>query len=308
MKNLLLILITLLIFLIIAEMFCRYFIKPIYTTSDRLNNFRVGLNNNQRDGLNIAMLGDSFTYGVKVKDNETSSYYLSIILRDRLNRNDIYVDNYGIAGTSTIEQYLIFEKYIADSRYDFVVLNFFIDDFTPYYYHNTIVNPYFYCRDFENSYERILSYLNNLVIVEFSLIYIDLIQTYYKAGAALTPVSYMLQKMREKDSLRYRCAKGYLIKMGNRIKESGKKGIFLLLPSLTLYDYQNPYPEEIVEYETEVLLTAKRSGFETIDAVVELREQLDQRLIIRGDIHYNSEGYRLIATLIADRIMEMIGR
>ncbi len=307
MKKGIFLLLYIVVLLLLIEAACRLFMSPVYIGIEDLKNFRKPVNlGENRAGIKIAMLGDSFTYGSKVNDEETSSFYLAEILRERLGREDIYVENFGISGTSTVEQYYIFERYIKSSDYDFVVLNFFIDDFTPYYYNNSVLNPYIFCREYEEGAERLLYYLNRLRFVEMSIVYTDLFITYMHAGVSLTPVSYMIQKMMEKDSLRYRCARELLIKMGKEIIQSNKKGIFVLIPSLTLYDFQNPYPEEIAGYETMAMLTAKRSGFEIIDTLTELRDVLDQRLIIQNDIHYNARGYELIAKLIADRILEMM--
>ncbi|MCX7958383.1 MAG: SGNH/GDSL hydrolase family protein [Deltaproteobacteria bacterium] len=309
MKRIRQILVFLTLFVIVCESVCRLFVNPVYITHDELKGFRGATGDiSQIKGLKIALLGDSFTYGSKVEDNETISFYLTDFLKKKLKREDIFTDNFGIPGTSSIEHYYIFTRHVAGSDYDFVVLNFFIDDFTPYYYNNSILNPYIYCRDFEKGPETLMYYLNHLKSVELSMVYIDLLLTYRRAGAPLTPVSYMLQKMREKDSLRFRCAGGYLQEMGRKIRERGKKGIFLLIPSLTLYDYQNPYPEEIADYETYVMLVAKKSGFEVIDSLTELRDLLDQRFLVKNDIHYNGEGYRFIAGLISDRITEMLKR
>ncbi|MGC8927900.1 MAG: SGNH/GDSL hydrolase family protein [Myxococcota bacterium] len=291
------------------EILLRLFNNPFYVSEKRLFQFRKDLKISEgKSGIYIAMLGDSFTYGVKVKDEETSSYQLERQLRERLAREDIYVDNLGIAGTSTIEQYVIFERVVKNSNYDFVILNFFIDDFTPYYYFNTLLNPYEYCREYLKSGGNMLGLLSMMRLFEITTIYYDIIKTYIKVGSPLTPVSYMLEKMRERDSLRYMCAKGRLIQMGEEIKNSGKRAIFLMIPSLTLYDYQNPYPEEIAKYETEAMLIAKGAGFEVIDTVVELRDKLDQRLIVKNDIHLNKDGYRLIAELIADKIIALMKR
>jgi lysophospholipase L1-like esterase len=287
----------------------RLFTDSFYVSEKRLFQFRKDLKISEGgSGIYIAMLGDSFTYGVKVKDEETLSYQLERQLRERLNREDIYVDNLGISGTSTIEQYVIFERFVKNSNYDFVVINFFIDDFTPYYYFNTLLNEYEYCKEYIGTGEKILGVLTQCRLFEFIIIYSDVFITYLKAGASLTPVSFMLEKMREGSSFRYKCAKYRLSQIGKEIKNSKKKGIFLIIPSLTLYDYQNTYPEEIAKYETEAMLIAKESGFEVIDTVVELRDILDQRLIVKDDIHYNKDGYNLMAKLIADKILQNIKR
>ncbi|MCX7943595.1 MAG: SGNH/GDSL hydrolase family protein [Deltaproteobacteria bacterium] len=307
MRKFILVVTIFLLVLLICEIACRVLINPFYISEDKLNNFRVKIENKtKRGGIKIAMLGDSFTYGSKVAEDETISHMLSNELRKRINRDDVFVDNYGIPGTSSIEHYSIYKRFIANFDYDMLILNFFIDDLTPYYYFNTLVNPYKYCKDVGNSVERFIGLLNNLRSIEFAVIYFDLIKTSYKVGSAITPVSYMLQKLREKDSLRYRCAREYLKRIGVEVKNSGGHALFVLIPSLTLYDYQSPYPEEIARYETEVLLVAEHSGFEVIDTVAELRDILDQRLILDNDIHYNSKGYKLIAQLIADKVIEIL--
>jgi lysophospholipase L1-like esterase len=258
-------------------------------------------------GIKIAMLGDSFTYGSKVAEDETSSYQLQEILRERLKRSDVYVDNYGISGLSTIEEYVIFTKLVKNRDYDFVILNFFIDDFTPYYYYNNLLNPYIVCQEYFSPLECKISFIFKSRLVEFLYTYYDILKTRLETHSPITPISYMIHKMRRADSLRYRCAKGMLAQLGREIQNTGKKGIFVLIPSLTLYDNQNPYPEEIAGYETEAMLIAKESGFEVIDTLVELRDELDQRHLVKGDMHYNKEGYRLIANLIAERVLRLIG-
>lgn len=308
MKTIFKIFLCLSILIFLIECSVRILLKPIYISPNELKEFRKDISTKNRKGMKIAMLGDSFTYGSKVEENETIAYFLSVILKERLGRDDVYVDNFGISGTSTIEHYYLFNKHIKSSDYDFVVLNFFIDDFTPYYYNNSLLNPYLFCKEYEKGLEYILYYLSRLRLIELPLVYLDLFITYKNVGTSLTPVSYMLQKMREKDSLRYKCAKELLFRMGKEIESSNKKGVFVLIPSLTLYDSQNPYPEEISEYETMALLLAKHSGYEVIDTLAELREVLDQRMVIKNDIHYNAEGYKLITSLIADKIIEMLKR
>ena len=296
------------VLLIFAETVLRLSFHSFYVDEDSLLNFRY--RNQNRDanayGIKIAMLGDSFTYGSKVAEDETSSYQLQEILRERLKRSDVYVDNYGISGLSTIEEYVIFTKLVKNRDYDFVILNFFIDDFTPYYYYNNILNPYIVCQEYFYPLESKISFIFKSRLVEFLYTYYDILNTRLEAHSPITPISYMIHKMRRADSLRYRCAKGMLAQLGREIQNTGKKGIFVLIPSLTLYDNQNPYPEEIAGYETEAMLIAKESGFEVIDTLVVLREELDQRHLVKGDMHYNKEGYRLIANLIVERVLRLI--
>jgi len=297
------------VLLIFAETVLRLSFHSFYVDEDSLLNFRY--RNQNRDanayGIKIAMLGDSFTYGSKVAEDETSSYQLQEILRENLKRSDVYVDNYGISGLSTIEEYVIFTKLVKNRDYDFVILNFFIDDFTPYYYYNNLLNPYIVCQEYFSPLESKISFIFKFRLFEFLYTYYDILKTRLETHSPTTPISYMIHKMRRADSLRYRCAKGMLTQLGREIQNAGKKGIFVLIPSLTLYDNQNPYPEEIAGYETEAMLVAKESGFEVIDTLVELREELDQRHLVKGDMHYNKEGYRLIANLIAERVSRLIG-
>ncbi len=292
--------------LIISEFIARILFSPFFVDEKEIKKFRAPISY-KSGGMRIAMLGDSFTYGSKVKDDETSSFLLQKLLIERLKRDDVFVDNFGISGTSTIEQFLIYKDNIKGKKYDFVILNFFIDDLTPYYYSNTLLNEYEYCRDLLNIREKIVSYMFYFRTFEFLYVYSDILLTYLEAGTPLTPVSYMIAKMRNKDSLRFRCALNRLINLGEDIKAEGAIPIFMLIPSLTLYDSQNPYPEEIAGYETDLMLLAQRSGFYVIDLPAELREVLDQRYIIKGDIHYNADGYRLISEILADKIMEVSG-
>lgn len=297
---------SVLIFLLLFEILMRLCLHSFYVDESALSNFRTLERSSRGAGIRIAMLGDSFTYGVKVADDETSSYLLQSILREYLHREDIFVDNFGIPGTSTIEHYFIFERLIEEEGYNVVVLNFFIDDFTPYYYFNTLLNEYKYCSDMMNNGERFISHLFRFRSFELLYIYMDIFRTYLEIDTPLTPVSFMVAKMRHADSLRYRCARERLSRLGSRIRDQKSIPIFLLLPSLTLYDRQNPYPEEIAGYETEAMLLAKNSGFIVIDAVVELRDRLDQRMIVKGDIHYNKDGYRLIAEMLSERLIELL--
>lgn len=306
MRSVIKITLFVLILLLLFEMLIRICLHSFYVDESALGNFRTSKRSSRGAGIRIAMLGDSFTYGVKVADDETSSYLLQSILREYLHREDIFVDNFGISGTSTIEHYLIFERLIEEEGYNIVVLNFFIDDLTPYYYFNTLLNEYKYCSDMMDNGERFISHLFRFRSFEFLYVYIDIFRTYLKIDTPLTPVNFMVAKMRDRGSLRYRCARERLSCLGSRIRDRKGIPIFLLIPSLTLYDRQNPYPEEIAGYETEVMLLAKRSGFIVIDTVVELRDRLDQRMIIKGDIHYNKDGYRLIAEMLSERLIELI--
>ncbi len=302
------ILVIIFLMLWLAEILLRLFTSSFYIVEDRLYRFRRDIDPERKSGIKIAMLGDSFTYGVKVDDDDALPNQLQQILRERMERDDIYVDNFGIPGTSSIEHFRIYEKFVEKKNYDIVVLNFFIDDFTPYYYYNTLLNEYKYCRDSMNGFERFISIFSDIRVFEFIRTRYDLYETSKRADGFITPISYMILKMREANSLRYRCAKARLVEMGKRIKSSGKKGIFMLIPSLTLYDAQNPYPEEIANYETMAMLLAKKSGFEVIDTVSELPEVLDQRHLVKNDIHYNGEGYGILAGLLAEKIILMLKR
>ena len=226
------------VLLIFAEIVLRLSFHSFYVDEDSLLNFEY--RNQNRDanayGIKIAMLGDSFTYGSKVAEDETSSYQLQEILRENLKRSDVYVDNYGISGLSTIEEYVIFTKLVKNRDYDFVILNFFIDDFTPYYYYNNLLNPYEYCAEYLSTPLRLFSFMFSTRIFEFVSIYSDVIMTRIETNSPLTPVSYKIQKMRDKDSFRYVCSRERLSFFGREIRESRKKGIFVLIPSLTLYD------------------------------------------------------------------------
>ncbi len=308
MKKLIKISIIFLLTFSIAELIMRVFTSSFYADEKALFKFRSPVNTGERKGLKIAMLGDSFTYGVKVADNETLPYKLEENLRKKLQRDDIYVDNFGIAGTSTIEHYNIFTKYIEKKDYDIVILNFFIDDFTPYYYFNTLLNEYKYCTDIMNGYERIISFFLKSRIFEYIFVKYDIYEKSEKAGGFITPISYMIIGMREESSLRYRCARHRLLEIGQRIRSSGKKGILMLIPSLPLYDSQNPYPEEMAGYETMAMMLARKGGFEVIDSIVELRDLLDQRHLVKNDMHYNRDGYRLLSELLSERIIPILGR
>jgi lysophospholipase L1-like esterase len=85
---------------------------------------RFGMRDRERaldaTALRIALVGDSFTEGLQVEDDETVSRRLESLLRDRAE-----VLNFGVSSTGTSAQLLNYRKRVRPFRPDVVILMFF---------------------------------------------------------------------------------------------------------------------------------------------------------------------------------------
>lgn len=80
------------------------------------------------DGVGrVMLLGDSFTFGMLVKDEETFGAQLEARLAPRL--GEVEVINAGVCGYGTDQAYLYWKKRGHTYRPDVVVLGLFVDDF-----------------------------------------------------------------------------------------------------------------------------------------------------------------------------------
>lgn len=160
-KNIILILISLLVSLLVAEVLVRIFAPVnfkrderniLYRHDDLLGWFgqkniedsfakwsaprKVNVKNNSlgfrddefkddRSKKNIAFIGDSFVWGYDVEKNER----FTEVLRTKTNKYDIY--NLGVSGYGTDQEFLLLQKYFDKFNPDIVFLNICNDnDFT----------------------------------------------------------------------------------------------------------------------------------------------------------------------------------
>ncbi len=155
------ILLSLIVALLIAEVFVRLFTKPVYPilrTDEKVGtihkpNVQEYLWNEEsgkeqfiitnslgyigeqepsepKNGLRIALIGDSFTEGLQVDSYETFPYILENTLTTTLgSTTPVTVYNYGVGGTATFLQILRYREHIRPYDMDVVGLIFGQNDF-----------------------------------------------------------------------------------------------------------------------------------------------------------------------------------
>lgn len=83
------------------------------------------------DALRIAILGDSFTFGEGVRDEDTYSEQLRRKLAEALPGRRIETQNWGVGGYNTEQEAALLEHWVLDFDPDVVVLGFTINDAEP---------------------------------------------------------------------------------------------------------------------------------------------------------------------------------
>jgi lysophospholipase L1-like esterase len=76
--------------------------------------------------VRIAFLGDSFTLGVGVKDNDTLPASFEHVIKSKYPNTEVL--NFGISASSTIRQIKLIEEYVIKFEPDIVVIVLFLND------------------------------------------------------------------------------------------------------------------------------------------------------------------------------------
>jgi lysophospholipase L1-like esterase len=87
---------------------------------------------NESNSLRILAIGDSFTFGPYVTNEDTWPGWLQSILRQRLNRDDIEVLNAGIGGYTIEDQIAYFRDKGHVLAPDIVILAFYVNDISDF--------------------------------------------------------------------------------------------------------------------------------------------------------------------------------
>lgn len=72
----------------------------------------------------ILVFGDSYTAG----DGVSNGSRFSDILENRLYETEVY--NFGLPGTGTDQQYLVFKEFVLKSEYDLIIVSIFVENIT----------------------------------------------------------------------------------------------------------------------------------------------------------------------------------
>ncbi len=78
--------------------------------------------------IRIACLGDSFTFGWGLPENETYPRVLETLIRRRFPSMSIQVHNWGVPAYNTAQEVLLFKEKVRNFHYDIVVLGFMEND------------------------------------------------------------------------------------------------------------------------------------------------------------------------------------
>lgn len=81
--------------------------------------------------IRIGVLGDSFTFGEGVKDEDTYCQKLQTILSEEFPEVRIQIFNFGIGGYNTVQEYELFTEFLAPLKIDVLVLAMTLNDAEP---------------------------------------------------------------------------------------------------------------------------------------------------------------------------------
>jgi len=244
-------------------------------------------------GKRILFIGDSFTYGLGVNDEETFAASLEQVI-------DVETINAGVNGYGIDQALLMWEDKGKQFNPDIVILGYFVDDF--FRNANSIrygAKPYFL---FDRNKQ------------EFSLrgVPVPDVESLVSSGAiesegtlrSVQAFSWLLQKIKSKlkiynsDELQLQSALSEFLlkKLNDSIAESGGQLIVLIIGHC--YD-------GIPEYsmvEASIIEACHLNSLECINLAASMRKE-DYNSFYGKNCHWSSKGHRYVANVIAENLI-----
>ena len=225
----------------------------------------------------VAVLGDSFTLGIGVRDEDT----LPAQLGRALDRPDVEVLNFGVSATQTVEQVRYLEGYVLGFEPDVVVLVYFLNDAERDSTIEYLSVPHAFVR------LRRHSWLANAAVgaLERVLLRGELLR-HYRAGYDEQSESWRLVR----DELRR--AKALL----------ERKGIALVVAIYpVLLDLDGGYPFRALH--AQLVATCRAEGIDVVDLLDALVGERASRLWVHpNDQHPNERAHARAAELLAQHL------
>jgi len=308
MVNILVLVITIILFLVIAELAFRmvsYRLRGVWCDEDSLDCFiekgksiysprLSAYSMEEEEGVfRIAILGDSFTYGFgeeegkPIKDKAFPEQ-LEVLLNNKFDDYKYEVLNFGYPSVTALEEYFVLKELVLDYNPDLFVLQITSNDAFSNVYD---LNPFTYCDiEFSPAEKRAYWFHKNLKLPGY--LYVKLTDS--KTG-------HYVEKINPGNPIGGRCFRRSLERIKDVLDEKG-------IPAFIVY-IQDEVSEKNGEYQIDLELiseynqTFAETGFDYLHTYPYMLES--RREVLSDDgYHYNTKGNLLIAKVILNHLTE----
>jgi lysophospholipase L1-like esterase len=285
--------------------------------------------------IRLAMLGDSATFGNGANDDQSYPFQLQSILQERLSHTSSVaipeVINAGVGGTGTAEQALWYDRWVEQFRPQLVVLNVFCNDVDGDLKSGlfTMSSDGKASPSFRNKQSRAA---RNLILLRRLPGYRWLAQHSHALNLLRNAIGSLIDKsqritasddsgaipLTEPEQLFRRQGLALMAAevmwLEQRVRSSGARMVIAFLPCReSIYPSKAPWAEE-VQWKSPAIVerleeTSSKSNAPFVDLTPLVRQrarQTDKPLYYDGklDTHPNPEGYRAIAELVAQFLLD----
>ena len=261
------------------------FETEIKTNSEGFRGQEFKYEENKEEQYTIVGLGDSFTFGYGVKEDEV--FLNKIITEDK----KVNVFNLGVPGYSTREEALMLEKYIEKIKPDLVILGFDVNDHVD-------------CDSSELKYKVRDGYLINKNSNSVSLLYSFIVNALETVGKS--------NNSKEAVEKGWECSVEYLNKIRNLAASNNAEFVVIYIPHRSQVHEGLIQDEKVIKsYFQDLNTRLEAYGVQEnviyLDLLPAFRERAseDEPLYyITSDAHWNSKGHEVAASEISIFIKE----
>ena len=242
----------------------------------------------------VMFLGDSFTFGWGVNDEETFSRQLETLLNDSETSGDVAWEclNLGVSGYNTTQERLLFEENVDRLDPDIVALVFYRNDLEPNL--DSKSNPalqYRYARFWlwEEAKIRLNGWLGRDAFTVKKLIYTNPLDSFRERG------------------VKWRDSREAYAGIAQGCRDRGIPFLTIIQPA---FDINQPFDEDFIyrPIHEEVARWAGEENATCVDLLDHFEPGDNLRLGLRGDGHTNAKGHKEIARIIMPVIQRLASR
>ena len=276
---------------------------PIILTDDYGFNNNVKLKNN----IDFALIGDSFTEGYSVQQNENISSFMR--------KNNINVYNFGVGGSGPLSQYAIFREYVQKIKPKKVIWLFYEgNDIYPDIFRESkskFLMKYLSDNKFQQNLINRQKTINAAlsIFLEKKTNEYFLLNNHYLRIIKLNNIRELVMSSRQKifkntlnidkfDGVKeLRILEKILLNVNKDITSWNGEFYFLYLPS-----YANLKDNKQNEHKAEIIKILSRLNIKYFDLELEIFNNHENRLSLfpfQLNGHYNKKAYKEIANLIS---------
>ncbi|MBI4016102.1 MAG: hypothetical protein HY363_00235 [Candidatus Aenigmarchaeota archaeon] len=281
----------------------------------------------------ILLLGDSFTAGFGVQQNETYAY----LLEQMLNQPDrpVEVWNAGIDGYSPDTEYVLLKDKIEMIKPDIVMLGFYVaNDVTdlcknswetdprglPQRVHSNLVlvenNQLRFADNHLNSYKiGVLKYVD-IILMRISHLYILIKKTFFAGGNVYSEGIYVMIDKFPEMRIQLERTKHLLTELANLSTQHNATFHLIIIPERSQVNEEewNIVRQKFARYspdrdrpQKELVQWCNENNITCIDLFPALRASTEQTYYLITDSHFTTAGHRVAAETIAKTLRERHG-